>query len=395
VPEQKRILILCDHYLPSVKGGGGTWSVVNLVARFTDRFDFYVITRNHPSRTDRKPFDSVKANEWNSVGSAKVYYLAPTQLNAKTIASLVAQVSPDGVFLNSVFSKPSVNFLIARRLNLFGRVPVLLAPCGELTKGALGQKRLKKMVFLKLSKLVGLHQSIVWKATSSTEESQIRTIFGRSSSVVIAPDLPPSEILPEFSVSEKPAKLAGALKLIYYSRIDRMKNLKFLLQVLSSIQHVHIELTIAGQVDDPGYWKECMTAVNALPDSISISIKGGVTYNEGLELLKSSHVFALPTLGENFGYVIVEAMAAGCPIIISERTIWDAVQATGAGWAINLSDPHEWASVLTRCADLDSTRFTIISERARRFALDWIQDPSVEAANLRALENTFNEVRVQ
>jgi len=369
--------------------------VVNLVARFTDRFDFYVITRNHPSRTDRKPFDSVKANEWNSVGSAKVYYLAPTQLNAKTIASLVAQVSPDGVFLNSVFSKPSVNFLIARRLNLFGRVPVLLAPCGELTKGALGQKRLKKMVFLKLSKLVGLHQSIVWKATSSTEESQIRTIFGRSSSVVIAPDLPPSEILPEFSVSEKPAKQAGALKLIYYSRIDRMKNLKFLLQVLSSIQHVHIELTIAGQVDDPGYWKECMTAVNALPDSISISIKGGVTYNEGLELLKSSHVFALPTLGENFGYVIVEAMAAGCPIIISERTIWDAVQATGAGWAINLSDPHEWASVLTRCADLDSTRFTIISERARRFALDWIQDPSVEAANLRALENTFNEVRVQ
>ena len=39
-----KILVFCDFYLPGFKSGGGMWTVVNLVDRFHDRFDFFIVT---------------------------------------------------------------------------------------------------------------------------------------------------------------------------------------------------------------------------------------------------------------------------------------------------------------------------------------------------------------
>ena len=49
------------------------------------------------------------------------------------------------------------------------------------------------------------------------------------------------------------------------------------------------------------------------------------------ESLQASHLFALLTLGENFGHAIGEALRAGCPVLISDQTPWTDVVATGAG----------------------------------------------------------------
>jgi glycosyltransferase involved in cell wall biosynthesis len=38
--------------------------------------------------------------------------------------------------------------------------------------------------------------------------------------------------------------------------------------------------------------------------------------------------FVLPTIGENFGYVFLEALAAGCPLITSDRTPWTTLRKT-------------------------------------------------------------------
>src|SRR5438094_1421000 len=122
--EKKRILILCDFYLPSTKGGGGVWTLVNLVERFSDRYEFFIVARNHASRNDTIPFTSITANAWNDVGNAQVYYLSGKDITTSKIAALVNEVRPDGVFLNSVFSKPSVKFLLARRLRRFDDLPV-------------------------------------------------------------------------------------------------------------------------------------------------------------------------------------------------------------------------------------------------------------------------------
>lgn len=50
--------------------------------------------------------------------------------------------------------------------------------------------------------------------------------------------------------------------------------------------------------------------------------------------LRAAEVFVLPSHQENFGIAVVEALACGLPVIVSERVnIWREIVADGAGWA--------------------------------------------------------------
>jgi glycosyltransferase involved in cell wall biosynthesis len=51
-------------------------------------------------------------------------------------------------------------------------------------------------------------------------------------------------------------------------------------------------------------------------------------------------LFILPTLGENYGHVIVEAWAAGVPVLLSDQTPWRGLSGKRIGWDFPLSSPH-------------------------------------------------------
>jgi glycosyltransferase involved in cell wall biosynthesis len=52
-------------------------------------------------------------------------------------------------------------------------------------------------------------------------------------------------------------------------------------------------------------------------------------------LLASAQVFALPSYSENFGNVILEAMAAGCPVVVTQEVgLASVVRDTGAGLVV-------------------------------------------------------------
>jgi glycosyltransferase involved in cell wall biosynthesis len=389
---KRRILVLCDYYLPSSKGGGGTWTVVNLIERFCDRYEFFVIARNHESRSDTCPFQSVKTNEWNTVGNAQVFYLAPPDFTRDRLFRLIQEISPAGVYLNSVFSKPVVSFLLLLRFKPSIKVPVILAPCGELSEGALGLKRWKKRSFLLLAKSIGLYSAVRWKATSELESNEIRNVFGPHLSLLVAPDLPPKQILPDFSKAVKPPKEVGKAKFIFYSRIDRKKNLLFVLELLAEIDRKEgVEFDIVGHAEDSTYWQECKKTIEKLSPPIDIQIVGAVSNDAGLKLLTGSHFLVLPTLGENFGYVILEALSAGCPVLISDRTIWSDVSEKGAGWSMPLNDKKAWATSISHCIDLDQEQFALMSQNARQLAENWLQSPDLETATEKALVEVFGD----
>jgi len=388
--DKKRILVLCDYYLPSNKGGGGTWTVVNLIERFCDRYDFFVITRNHESRTDTRPFESVKTNEWNSVGNAQIYYLAPADFTCRKLIRLVQEVSPAGVYLNSAFSKPTIKILLLMRFTPSLALPIILAPCGELSEGALSLKWLKKRLFLMFAKSTSLYSKVHWKATTDLESSEIKKVFGKSVRPLVAPDLPPKQILPDFSTAEKPGKEVGKIKFIFYSRIDRKKNLLFVLDLLSDIDRKQdIELAIVGPIEDHGYWQVCKRKIARLPALIDVKIVGAVSNEAGLKQLTLNHFLVLPTLGENFGYVILEALSAGCPVLISDRTIWSDLLAKHAGWSIPLDDKTTWKANISSCIDFDQAQYAAMSQNARQLAVDWLRSPDLEIATEKILVEVF------
>jgi glycosyltransferase involved in cell wall biosynthesis len=83
--------------------------------------------------------------------------------------------------------------------------------------------------------------------------------------------------------------------------------------------------------------------------------------------MSKRHFFILPTLGENYGHVIIEGAVAGCPLIISDRTQWVRLLQKGAGWDIPLDDLSQWKSVVQGCIDMTDETYRRMSQGAKEF----------------------------
>ena len=180
-------------------------NIVNLIDRFSDRYDFFVVTRNYDSKGDTGPYKSVNTNEWNSLDNAQVYYYGEPKLTPARAAHLAAEVKPDAFFANSVFSGTLLSLLTARRKGMLEDIPVVLAVCGELAKGALSVKPVRKSLFLAYARSIGLYDGVIWKRRSSRRQKILvvylygRRGHGRFGSRSKA-------TLPDYSQSWKPVK---------------------------------------------------------------------------------------------------------------------------------------------------------------------------------------------
>lgn len=363
--------------------------MVNLVERFSNRYDFFIVAHDHDGKTDRKPYTSVRSGAWNTTGTAQVYYSSRKKFTVKLTSKLVTDIAPDLILLNSIFSKPSILFMTALRRKLVRGVPVLIFTCGELSKPSLSVRKTKKMLFLAVAKRFGSYRRVFWKASFDDERRDIEDVFGQGLDIKLAPDLLPKEILPTFSMDAKPVKSPGSIKLVFVSRIDPKKNLNFLLEVLTLIDTGDIKLEIIGPHEDPHYWNECKELIKKLPNNISTNIVGSVPNTEVLDRMKNSNFFVLPTLSENFGYVFIEAMAAGCPLLISERTVWNDVEEKQVGWELPLGSKETWLQKLRYCINMDQDEYFKMSQNARNYALDWLNNPEQESATAKVLEHAI------
>lgn len=385
-----KILVLCDFYLPGFKSGGGMWTVVNLIERFHNKYDFFVVCRNYDGREDRTPYTEVVTGDWNRVGNAEVFYVSDSMLGLRSISNIIRETKPDLIFLNSFFATPSVIIFLLRLVGKHRDIPVLLAPCGNLSEKAIGLKPLKKRFFLFISRIFRLQKGMIWKATSEIEKKEITQALGGDQNILIASDLPPDSILPDLSLDAKPKKESGSVKLIFLSRVVRKKNLDFLLRSLLKVEGYPVSLNIVGPLEDKEYWDVCRSVIKRLPKNISINVTGGVTYEEALHHLIDAHFMVLPTLNENFGYVFIEAMAAGCPLIISkDTTIWNDLDSNGLGWDLPIDSTDIWAQQIISCAKMDAKEYLSLSQNVREYASNWLANPDLEAATETALEKAL------
>lgn len=378
---KNRVLVFCDFYLPGYQSGGGMWTVVNLVDRFRDRFDFFLVTRNYDSKADKTPYTTVKTDQWNKQGGESVYYFSNRNFTVRKFAEIVNEIKPDFIFLNSSFSVLTFKLLTARKRKMIDKIPVVLAPCGEMSKGAMLSKPLKKIAFLKYSKLVDLYRDVIWKASSDVETSEIQKVLGTDCEIHVAADLTPKSILPDYSQELKPVKEKGSVRFAVVARLVRKKNIHYFLELLREITTGTVHLDIIGPHEDRRYWQQCLAIINQLPPNITVTAAGASNHVDTLHKLFKSHFFALPTLNENFGYVFVEAMAAGCPVLTSDRTIWKDIEKHNAGWQIPLEEPQKWVEQINKCIGMEANEFTRMSISARRYAEKWLAATDSEDAN--------------
>lgn len=380
-----KVFVLSDWYLPGRQGGGAVTALVNLVELLGDEFKFHVVTRDRDLGSSER-YPGIRLEEWVPVGKARVLYASA--FSFAKLRRWISEVAPAVIYLNSLFSRLTIRTLILRRLGLLPSATVDMAPRGELGVAALAIKSIRKRAYLLAARSVRLFRGVVWQASTSLEEESIHRLFGGGIQVQIVRDVPDTLFLNSLQTGNGRHKVSGEAHFVFLSRISRNKNLDFALRVLASVGG-RIAFDICGPVGDAGYWDECRNHLPSMPSSVSMSYRGSVSRENVPAVLKDGHFLLLPTGGENFGYSILEALAAGCPVVISDQTPWRDLEEHGAGWALPLGDVPRWREVLEQCVAMEAETYAAMSHRAQQYAHQWISSIPFEEEHRRLFLGGF------
>ena len=351
-----RVLVVADYYLPGFRAGGPVRAISNTIAGLAARADFFVITRDHDA--DGSSYD-VEPEGWTDQASGSVRYAR--RLTPGVLRRCVADSACDVIWLNSFFSRASLGVLALRWMRRI-HTPILLAPRGEFAPAALSVKRRRKALAMRLLRWSGCLRRIHWLASSDVERQEIVDAIGTESITCV------SESVAEVPRGDEPwpAKSPRHLKAVFASRIMPTKNLLFLLQVLADCDG-DVHLDVIGPIEDREYWARCRAQMARLPANVTVTYAGEIAHGDLQCRLSTYDVMILPTFGENFGHIVVEAWAAGCPVLVSDRTRWRQLTAAGVGWDVPL-DRRAWAAAIDECLEMDVDAHRAMRRRAREHA---------------------------
>jgi len=391
---KKSILVVCDYFVPGYRAGGPVKSIFNLLCALSGEFSFLVFSRDRDLGDRHRYSDQRQAAVVNQAPFAILY--ASGSLFSLSYLKVLRRMKYDAIYLNSFFSPwQTLRYFVYRKLRMVPRVPILLAPRGEFATGALGIKRFKKAMYLFLTKdLLFTEQStVIWHASTPYEADDIkrmrllgRRVVNAGNSTRVAADVAGiHEVCDErrgetnqFVRSGK--KKEGALKIVFLSRVCKVKNLLFAIQVVRKLRCT-VQFDIYGPMEDRSYWSLCQDAMRDVVPGIQIAYHGGVQPSRVSEIFKRYHVMLLPTEGENYGHVIVEALLAGCPVIISRTTPWRDLREHNAGEDCPLGDEAAFINALSRFAAMDEAQLRESSAAALRYALERCRIDEVVEAN--------------
>jgi glycosyltransferase involved in cell wall biosynthesis len=378
-------IVLCfvAYYLPGYLAGGPIRTIVNLVEHLSGNFDFWIVTRDC-DMGGKAPYATIAQGCWSKVGSASVLYLSPSQLSIKHVARVIRETPHDLLYLNSFFDPHfTLAPLIARIFRMCPKTPCLLAPRGELSSGALAIKKVKKRIYIRLAKTLRLYDNLYWQVSSDLERVDIiRELNSLANSIFIATDLTSTVSLNSI---DPVSRVPGKLRLIFLSRISPMKNLDFLLRVLGNVSTC-VSLAVYGPKEDIDYWRKCNRLLDRLPKNIEVTIGGHIQHSRVRDVFSRYDLFVFPTRGENFGHVIFEALSAGTPVLLSDRTPWKT-ELTGALQDLPLVEAL-WTDAITEWSKLDSS---VLMQR-RKAALEYAHRYSANSPSGQQNINIFRSV---
>lgn len=328
------VLVVIDHYLPGRLAGGPVTTLSNMTSRLKD-IRFLIVTLDHD--LDKSPYTDILIGVPTRVGNADVIYLPKKDFNPNIFRRITRCYAIPWVYLNSFFSLSTIITLLSNRIKPMS-AKIICAPRGEFSEGALQLKHTKKMIYIRAFKALSLGSKIIYQASSDMEAKDIRRVLGISE-IRVAPDVP--EVFSQ-TASEYTENVPH---LVFLSRIVRKKNLAYALERVLSID-IPLTLDIYGPLEDPIYWAECQNLMRSANKSTNINYCGTVKHREVYTTFGRYTAFLFPTLGENYGHVIFEALAAGCRVILSDQTPWQDLQAWGVGWVIPLSNPRGYEKVI-------------------------------------------------
>ncbi len=385
-----RVLAFLRHYLPGYRSGGPIRSVASLVESLGDSYEFLIVTKDRDAGM-QSPYEGVPIGQWTSVGKAKVFYVPQDDHGLRTIRRLMAGTAHDILYLNSVYAPESTLMpLLLRAARLAPRVPVVLAPRGELSDSAINLDRSRKRPYLAVTHGMGIFRDVIWQASGPRELREVQQRMGvPAHRVRIAEDIAMQSRHLMGHPEAPPSPRSGPLKVVFLSRLSPEKNLGFLLEALSLVR-TPVRLEVIGPWRSAQYRSACEARLAALPACVSVRILPAVAHEQVHAQFAAADLFAFPTMGESFGHVILESLAAGTPVLVSDRTPW---KSHSPAIQVIPIERDVWRSRIEDWARLPQEELAARRRAAHAHAMKFIDDAGVRQRNIELFESALESSR--
>lgn len=328
-----RLLHVSPTYHPALRYGGPIFSVHGLCKGLVAAgLEVHVFTTNVDG-----PYDSpVPLERPVDLDGVKVWYFPCHHLRRiywspsmkRALADRIRDY--DLVHLHSVFLWPT---WAAVRIARAAGIRYIISPRGMLAQSLIRRKSYwLKSAWISLIERRNLEAAAAIHATSDLEAKELAQFHFRLPNVFAVPngvDEPEPTRDAEIGADIRTIVAKSPL-ILFLGRINWKKGLDQLISALSGVPAAH--LAIVGN-DEENYLPRLKAVVHELDLSQRVTILSRrVDGSEKEALFAAASVFVLPSLSENFGNVVLEAMVRGCPVIVSPNVgAAEIVQKAGAG----------------------------------------------------------------
>lgn len=237
---------------------------------------------------------------------------------------------------------------------------LVTSPRGTLSPWALSRTRQLKRL-LKPLQWRALERADLLHATSDQELADIRA-QGLRAPIAVIPngiDVPPGLL----ARNEDERR-----RLLFLGRIHPTKCIDRLMQAWRGLEvsHADWDLVIAGRGE-----ADYVRTLKELAESQGLQrvrFLGPVYGADKTIAYRNADILVLPSHSENFGMVVAEALAHGCPVIASKGTPWEGLEREACGWWVG-HDVETLAATMDAAMRLPRTQLQAMGERGRAWML--------------------------
>ena len=347
-----RVLHVVASYLPAVRYGGPIVSVHGLCRALAARgHDVHVFTTSVDGPQD----SDVPHGAPTLLDGVKVWYFRSTQFRRlywapAMAAALDAQIAGfDVVHTHAVYLWPNAAAIARARRS---GVPYVMSPRGMLEKDLIDKRSpLWKALLIGFFERRYLEGAAVVHVTSRREAEELSRFGFNLRSVV---EIPNGVDTAGADLSRPPSPaVADILQrgpfVLFIGRVNWKKGLDRLLAALALAPQVR--LVVAGN-DEDHYQHQLEAQAARLGIADRVCFTGGVRAADKTALLRASQFLVLPSYSENFGNVVMEALAVERAVLLTpEVGIAPAVAEHGAGLVVAGTPAALAAGLVSLAAD--------------------------------------------
>lgn len=251
--------------------------------------------------------------------------------------------------------------------------PYIITPHGMLYPQALARSAWKKKLLLNLGGVdKDLRHATCIHATCDVEMKHYRAL-GYTNPVAVIPNPMPIPSFIDDIKSEKSIKRIG-----YLGRIHPYKNTEALINAWITLgdEVKDAQLIIMGRGDNE--YEAKMHQLVARHNLTNVEFAGFVNGREKFERLASLTALCVPSITENFGMTVTEALSVGTPVIASLGTPWQELNTKHCGWWVD-NDVETLADTISQALSLPQEAIDEMGNNGKRLVNEKYRDTQVAA----------------